>query len=482
VKYLTASSCVVASGNPLAVEAARAILKRHGSAIDAAIAADIVMGVVEPMATSIGGDLLAMVVDPSGKAVSYNGTGRAPLAFADSLLDSFKNHQIPERHGLSITTPGVVMGWWDLHQRYGSIPWSDLFTSGIDIARHGFRVAAVAAREWKIFDPVLHKDPISSALFRAGNPPAVGELFRNPDLALVLEKIQQNGPQGFYQDFPARACVQASRRHGGVLHEVDFEQHHGNFCEPVSQYFKGITVHECPPNTHGVAVLQALGEMADLSLCDMSEASVALRSVQAMERGMDHAKKVVSDPAGNTVCTVVVDDNGLAVTLMSSVFKRFGSGISAEGCGFVLQNRGFGFAGPGHINCPAPGKRPFHTVVPAAATRDDQFFASFGVVGGAMQPQGQLQLLLKVVGAGQSIEDAIKAPRWRLESANILALEDGMPDDIVSALRAAGYQAPTFGELGGRSDFGGAQWIMRLSDGLYAGASDPRKDGAVWGE
>ena len=473
---------MVASGNPLAIDAARAILKQGGSAIDAAIAADVMMGVVEPMATSIGGDLLAMVVEPTGKALAYNGTGRAPIAFTDTLLNQFKNHQIPERHGLSITTPGVVMGWWDLHQRYGKMPWSNLFTSGIDIARDGFRIAAIAAREWKIFDSVLHYDPTSSALFRAGDPPKAGELFRNPDLARVLENIQQRGPQGFYQDFPARACAQASQRHGGVLHEDDFDNHQGNFCEPISQKFKDVTVYECPPNTHGVAVLQALGDMADLSFDEMDEAIVVLRSVQAMGRGMEHAKKIVADPAGNTVCTVVVDAHGLAVTLMSSVFKRFGSGISAEGCGFVLQNRGFGFAGPGHINSPAPGKRPFHTVVPAAATRDGQFFASFGVVGGAMQPQGQLQLLLKVVGAGHTIETAIKAPRWRLESAHTLAIEDGMPGDVVAALRSAGYKAPTFGELGGRSDFGGAQWIMRLPDGSYAGASDPRKDGAVWGE
>ena len=193
---------------------------------------------------------------------------------------------------------------------------------------------------------------------------------------------------------------------------------------------------------------------------------------------MAHAQRTVADPAGNTVCTTVVDAQGMAITLMSSVFKRFGSGFAVAEGGFVLQNRGHGFSEPGHINGPAPGKRPYHTVVPGLAMRDGKFLAVFGVVGGAMQPQGQVQLLYRILADAEQPQAALDQPRWRLEGQRILATERGMPEAVVQALRAAGYRAPsTEGELGGRSDFGGAQWIMRMPDGSLQGASDKRKDG-----
>ena len=180
---------------------------------------------------------------------------------------------------------------------------------------------------------------------------------------------------------------------------------------------------------------------------------------------------------------MVVDADGLAISLMSSIFKRFGSGIAVPGCGFVLQNRGFGFSAPGHINGPAPGKRPYHTVVPGAALKDGRFHAAFGVVGGAMQPQGQVQLLLRIAAWGEAPQAALDAPRWRLESDTALAIEAGMPSPVVAALRAAGYTDPVgSGELGGRSDFGGAQWVMRDADGGLIGASDKRKDGLARSE
>lgn len=471
---------MIATGNLLAVGAGRLMLERGGSAVDAAIAADIVMGVVEPMATSIGGDLLAMVVEPSGKPISYNGTGRSALAFTPELLKDFPDFQIPERHVHTITTPGVVRGWWDLHQKYGKLDWSELFATGIEVATNGFAVSKVCAGEWKLFDKVLHADKTSAKLFRAGNPPVEGEIFSNLDLAGVLENIQRLGPKGFYEDYPAAACVEAVQSHGGVLGMIDFVSHTGNFCAALEGRFKDVTVLECPPNTHGVAVLDALKLLDELE-CRLDDPSLFLKSIQAMEVGMQNAKKTVADPGGNTVCTVVVDCDGLAITLMTSVFKRFGSGISAPGCGFALQNRGFGFSAPGHINGIAPVKRPFHTVVPAAALKNGKFFAGFGVVGGAMQPQGQLQLLLRVVGANQNLKDALDAPRWRLEGGKSLAIELGMPENIVNLLRGAGYNQPNNGELGGRSDFGGAQWIMRSENGDLEGVSDKRKDGGVWG-
>ena len=192
----------------------------------------------------------------------------------------------------------------------------------------------------------------------------------------------------------------------------------------------------------------------------------------------------MADPSGNTVCTVIVDATGRAVTLMSSIFKRFGSGIAVPGCGFVLQNRGFGFAAPGHINGPAPRKRPYHTVIPAAALRGGHFHAGFGVVGGLMQPQGQIQLLVRLAAWGQPLAQAMAAPRWRLEAGDTLAFERGTPEPVIRLLREQGYAEPAAGqgELKGRSDFGGAQIVLRGPDGMLIGVSDHRKDGIALGD
>ncbi|KAF1045922.1 gamma-glutamyltransferase family protein [Xylophilus sp.] len=475
------AECMVATGHPLASDAALCVLRAGGSAVDAAIAADAVLGVVEPMTTGVGGDMLAMVVPPCAAPVAYNGTGRAPAGLDAPRVEALPQARLPERHPLSVTVPGAVRGWHDLHARFGRLPWAGLFAPAIAAARDGFAVAPVCAREWGLFAGVLLRDAAVSALYRAPAPPSAGDRFANPGLARTLEAIAAEGPNAFYLGEPARAAAAHVQALGGVLAAEDFAAHTGHFCAPASTQFRGLTVLECPPNTHGVAVLRALDALAGQAL-DPQDPQTTVRAVQAMGEALQWAKRTVADPAGNTVCTAVVDRDGLAVTLMTSVFKRFGSGIAAPGCGFVLQNRGFGFSEPGHINGPAPGKRPYHTVVPGAALRDGRFHAGFGVVGGAMQPQGQLQLLLRVAAWGEPLQAALDAPRWRLESDTALAIEAGMPADVAQALRDAGYVEPAgLGELGGRSDFGGAQWVMRTADGRLAGASDKRKDGFAAG-
>lgn len=467
---------MIATGHPLAAEAARSMLQQGGSAVDAAIAADAVMGVVEPMATSIGGDLLAMLVQADGTMFCYNGTGRAPLAFREDMLAATEG-RIPERHALSVTTPGAVRGWFDLHARHGRLDWPTVLGPAIRAAEDGYALAPVAAREWKLFDRVLHQDPCCAELYRAGRSPAAGECIRNPELARVLRAIAHDGADAYYQGLPARSAAEAVSKAGGCLAAEDFAAHRGDFQPPLQAVFRGLTLLECPPNTHGVGVLQALTELDALSL-DPEDPQTTVQAVAAMERGLAYAKKTVADPAGNTVCTVVVDAQGLAITLMSSIFKRFGSGLAVPGCGFVLQNRGFGFSQPGHINGPAPGKRPYHTVVPAAVLKDGRFHAGMGVVGGAMQPQGHVQLMLRLAAWGQPLQVAIDAPRWRLEAGRTLAVEAGTPPAVERALRAAGYQdAGSAGELGGRSDFGGAQVVLRDAQGALWGGSDRRKDG-----
>jgi gamma-glutamyltranspeptidase / glutathione hydrolase len=478
---VTGERCMVASGHPLAVEAALQALREGGSAVDAAIAADAALGVVEPMATGIGGDLLAMIVPPDAIAHSYNGTGRSPMGLTADLVSDLPGHKIPERHPLSVTTPGVVRGWSDLHQRYGKLPWQRLFQPAVSIACNGFGVAPIAAREWAVFDSVLHKDPVCAVLYRAGRPPRAGEHFANPQLAATLDAVARDGPDAFYSGQPAQAAAHASQTAGGVLSADDFKRHRGDFTSTLSTTFRGLTVLECPPNTHGIAVLDTLDELEGKDLA-LDDPETTLAVVRAMERSMAKAKATVADPAGNTVCTVVIDADGLAVTLMTSVFKRFGSGIAVPGCGFVLQNRASGFAEPGHINGVAPSKRPYHTVIPAAVTKGGRFHAGLGVVGGAMQPQGHVQLLLRLAAWQTPLQAAIDAPRWRLEPGGSLAIEVGMPRAIVDTLRAAGYAEPKgTGELAGRSDFGGAQVVMRATDGGLIGGSDRRKDGLAKG-
>ncbi len=468
---------MVATGHPLAAEAAKEQLQAGGSAIDAAIAADAVLGVVEPMATGIGGDLLAMVVPQDGVPISYNGTGRAPNALTEDMVSALPQQKIPERHPLSVTVPGVVQGWFDLHLRYGRRPWKSILQTAIRVAREGFAVAPVAAREWALFKSVIARTPEAANLYRANDVPRAGTRFSNPPLAKLLEEIAEHGPLAFYSGRIPQAVENTMQGYGGVITAQDIHEHKGEFCTPVSTIFRGHAIHECPPNTHGISVLHALEALDPLPLAmDSPETAVAM--VNAMLNAMNHAKQTVADPAGNTVCTTVVDSDGLAISLMSSVFKRFGSGfVVAEG-GFALQNRGHGFSEPGHINGPAPGKRPYHTVVPGAATREGRFAAVFGVVGGAMQPQGQVQLLCRILAGGEAPQEALDKPRWRLEGQRILAIESGTHDNVIQALREAGYGDPgDLGELGGRSDFGGAQLIMRLPNGQLCGASDKRKDG-----
>lgn len=474
------AEAVVSTAHPAALEAAKKILLKGGSAIDAAIAADAVLGVVEPMATSIGGDVLALIYEPkSSRVISYNGTGCSPSGLDPSLVKSLPGQRIPERHPLSVTVPGAVRGWQDLHDRYGKLSWPELFEDAIRCARNGYRLGAVAAREWGIFDFVLHEDSECRRVFNAGRPPKANSMQSNPDLGGVLEKISREGADGFYYGWIPKCAAEAVQSHGGVLVEEDFAQHKGFFTRPLKQSFFGYEVHQCPPNTHGVSILRALRDIEEAQIKPNSP-EAWLFMVQATERALAYARETVSDPGGNTVCTVIKDGQGLVVNLMSSIFKRFGSGIVVPGGGFCLQNRGFGFDSPGHINGVAPNKRPYHTVVPGLTTQGEKFHMAMGVVGGLMQPQGQIQIITRVLGWGQGLQESLDAPRWRLEGERALAIEEGWPSNIENYLRRNGYTKPTegVGDLAGRSDFGGAHALLRVRERGVIGAADWRKDGA----
>ncbi|WP_172332042.1 gamma-glutamyltransferase [Mangrovicoccus sp. HB161399] len=478
---LAADRMAVAAGHPLAADAAMAMLEAGGSAIDAAIAADAVMGVVEPMATGLGGDLSAMILPPGAAPMTYNGTGRAPALLSEAMVAALPGRRIPERHPLSVTVPGAVQGWADLHARFGRLDFAGLLAPAIRIAREGFAVGPVCAREWVLFGDVVRGDPGSRAIYRGDAIPAAGAHFANPSLAGLLERIAAEGPAAFYRGASAAAMAAAAARAGALLAEGDLEAHEGNFDVPLRQAFHGLEILECPPNTHGLGVLDALRRLEGEAL-PMDEPQTVLKIVEATRDGMKEARRVVADPSGNTVCTAIIDGDGFAVTMMSSIFKRFGSGIGVPELGICLQNRGHGFAEPGHVNGPAPGKRPYHTVIPAAALKDGRTHAVFGVVGGLMQPQGHVQLVTRIAAWGQDVQESIDAPRWRLERDDAIALEAGTAPGIAGALAAAGFADATgAGDMAGRNDFGGAQMVMRAADGTLRAGSDRRKDGTARG-
>lgn len=309
------TEAVISTAHPAALQAAKNILLKGGSAVDAAIAADAVLGVVEPMATNIGGDVFALVYEPHNEqVVSYNGTGRSPMGLRPELVEQFPGRRIPERHPLSVTVPGAVRGWQDLHARYGHLPWQDLFEDAIRCAQQGYKLGVVAARERRIFDFVLHQDPECRRIFRAGHPPAAHSVLTNPDLGRVLRHIAQEGADSFYQGWIPQQAAAAVQSHGGVLSEQDFYQHEGFFISPIKQAFFGCEVYQCPPNTHGVSILRVLKSIQEAQLkADSPEAW--LNIVQATEKALAYARDTVADPSGNTVCTVIADGQGLQESL-----------------------------------------------------------------------------------------------------------------------------------------------------------------------
>ncbi|PTQ66827.1 gamma-glutamyltransferase family protein [Celeribacter persicus] len=480
-KSLSAKTEAVATGHPLAAQTAMEMLGRGGTAVDAAIAADAILGVVEPMATGLGGDSLAMLLPPGEPPLTYNGTGKSPIALTAEHVADLPGQKIPERHPYSVTVPGLARGWADLHARFGRLPFADLLAPAAKLAREGFAVAPICAREWRIFAQVIQNDPASNAIYKGDAIPKAGDLFQNPALADLLDALAKDGPDAFYKGERAEAIERAAKARGALLTTEDLASHQGFYDRPVRRMFKGIEVLECPPNTHGIGVLKALEVLNTMDL-PISDPMSMVEVVKATREGMKYARKTVADPSGNTVCTAIVDREGFAVTLMSSVFKRFGSGIGVPELGICLQNRGHGFSAPGHINGVAGGKRPYHTVIPAAALKDGRFHAVFGVVGGLMQPQGHIQMMMRLAAWGQDVQEAMNAPRWRLESDTQIALESGSDPAFAVALKAAGFEdANGAGELGGRSDFGGAQCVMRGPDGGLIAGSDPRKDGTKLG-
>jgi len=528
-----APRAMAATSQPLATTAALEVMRRGGSAVDAAIAANAVLGLTEPTGSGIGGDLFAIVWDPKEKKLSgLNASGRSPRSLTLDYFTSRGMKSIPAHGPLPVTVPGAVDGWFELHGRFGRLPMTEVLAPAIGYARTGFPVTEVIADGWQRNAKVLEKYPGFSATFMpGGRAPLVGELFANPRLAKTYETLAREGRDAFYKGDMARAIAAYMKENGGFLSYEDLAAHRSDWVDPVSVNYRGYDVWELPPNGQGIAALQMLRILEGFDLAKMGYGSADYLHVLAeakklvfedraryyadpdfapapvqqllsedyarQRRAMiDMSRAAAAYPAGefpgaksDTVYLTVADADGMMVSLIQSNYRGMGSGMTPGDLGFILQDRGELFSlTPGHANVYAPGKRPFHTIIPAFVTRDGQPLMSFGVMGGDMQPQGHVQVLVNMIDFGMNLQEAGDAPRLRHDGSSSptdevmtdggeLALEPGFDPAVIAELQRRGHRLAKE-----RGDFGGYQAIRRDPvTSVYAGASESRKDGHAAG-
>ncbi|MCA0392607.1 MAG: gamma-glutamyltransferase [Proteobacteria bacterium] len=530
-----APHAMAATSHPLATQIALDVMKAGGSAVDAAIAANAALGLMEPTGNGIGGDLFAIVWDPKTQRLhGYNGSGRSPRSLTLAEFQRRGLSEIPAHGPLPVTVPGAVDGWFALHQRFGRRTMAENLAPAIRYAREGHPVHEVIAYYWERSVPRLSKWPGFTEQFTIdGRAPRTGETWRNPNLADTLQKIAEGGRDAFYTGDIARTIGDYFAANDGFLSYEDMAAHTGEWVDPVSTNYRGHDVWELPPSGQGVAALQILNllepydlksygfgspehvhlfvEAKKLAFADRARwyadpafhpAPVAtlISKAYARERGrlisMDRALREVQPGTpkqldeGDTIYMTVADADGMMVSLIQSNYRGMGSGMAPPGLGFILQDRGEQFVlRDDHPNGYAPGKRPFHTIIPAFVTRDGKPWLSFGVMGGAMQPQGHVQILLNLIDFGMNLQEAGDAPRIQHDGSTEPAgqatamtdggevdLETGFPYETVRALMRKGHSV-SFAD----GPYGGYQAIMVNPHGGYIGASESRKDGQAAG-
>ena len=537
-KFATRSEVIArhgmaATSHPLATQIALDILKKGGTAVDAAIAANAALGLMEPTGNGIGGDLFAIVWDAkTRKLYGLNASGRSPKSLT---LDYFKKHgykKIPSHGPLPVTVPGCVDGWFELHRKFGRLPMTDILEPAIRYAREGFPVTELIAYYWQRSVPILRKYPNFEKIFTInGRAPRKGEIFRNPYLANTLEKIARGGRDVFYKGEIARTIADYMKRNGGFLSYEDLASHKSEWVEPVSTNYRGYDVWELPPNGQGIAALQMLNILEGFDIASMGFGSADYLHVliEAKKLAFEDRAKFYADPAfndipvqwliskeyaaerrklinmkragrsyppgnpalhdGDTIYLTVADAEGNMVSLIQSNFRGMGSGMTPDDLGFILQDRGELFnLEEGHFNTYAPGKRPFHTIIPAFVTKDGKPFLSFGVMGGDMQPQGHVQILVNIIDFGMNLQEAGDAPRIRhagssqptggkMTDGGVVYMESGFDYEVIREVRRRGHRIAW--SVGG---YGGYQAIMfDAKNGVYIGASESRKDGQAAG-
>lgn len=524
---------MAATSQPLATQVAIDILKQGGSAVDAAIAANAVLGLVEPMMDGIGGDLFAIVWDAkTQKLHGLNASGRSPKSLS---IDHFAKQglkSVPSNGPLSVSVPGCVDGWFELHAKFGKLPMKTLLKPAIDYAREGFPVSEQVAFDWEKHGRVFSEnDPNFRATFTIdGKIPTKGEVFKNPDLAGAYQKIAEGGRDAFYRGDIARTIAAFMKSRGGFLSYEDLAEHTSDWVDPVSTNYRGYDVWELPPNGQGIAALQILNilEGYDLKKFGFGSKEHVHYFVEAKKLAYEDRARFYADPSfqkipvseliskpyaekrralisetkaalrfdagnpalqsGDTVYLTVADKDGNMISLIQSVASAFGSGLVPDGLGFVLQNRGSAYSlEAGHFNHYAPRKRPFHTIIPAFVTKDGKPFMSFGVMGGAFQPQGHAQIIMNMIDFGMNLQEAGDAPRidhqgsstftTTMTDGGTVSLESGHSYETVRELMKLGHKMQSNLGL-----FGGYQAIMYdAKNKVYFGASESRKDGQAAG-
>ena len=506
---------VVATSQPLAVQAGVYMLRKGGNAVDAALAAAIALTVVEPTSNGIGSDAFAILWD--GTALhGFNGSGRSPAAIS---FDQFSHlESMPQWGWDPVTVPGAVDTWMQLSSRFGRQPFEELFEPAIRYARSGFHVSPITARIWTHVENRPELFPAFRETFLPGDrAPRAGELFRCPDQAETLNLIAGSSGEAFYRGELAKKTAVHARETGGLLSESDLAGHRGEWVDPIAIAYKNICLHEIPPNGQGLAALIALGiiQHHDITRYPVDSVESIHLQIEAMKIAFAEAHRHIADPAwmdvtvetlldsmyladrareidmeqaafpeshlptdNGTVYLTAADAGGMMVSFIQSNFCGFGSGIVVPETGISLQNRGYGFVTKkNHPNSVAGSKRPYQTIIPGFVTHEGKPSMSFGVMGGHMQPQGHFQTVLRMYGYGQNPQAASDAPRWYVKEDFTIYLETGMNPAVAQELRTKGH---TVKDQVPPGIFGGGQFILKMKEG-YCAASDHRKDGQAAG-
>jgi len=515
---------MVCSSQPLATQAGLDVLRNGGNAIDAAVCTAATLGVVEPFMTGVGGDCFMLIWDAVGENLyGLNGSGRAPTAASVAALRELGYDDSPMLGIHAVTVPGAVDAWSTAVERFGSLPLARLLEPAIDYAREGYAVSEIISYQWRLAAGLLSEKEARRIFLPSGTAPALGDVVRLPDLANSLEIISRGGADEFYRGEIARRIVAAAESRGGLLAAADLARHSSTWVEPISTNYRGFELCEIPPNGQGLAALLALNILEcfdvdtagprsaeaihltieaiklayadrDRWVADAEYAAVPIEELLSKDYAqgraalIDPGKAMKSAAAGkfragaDTIYLTTADIEGNVVSLINSLFYPFGSGVVVEGTGIALQNRGYGFSmDPSHPNCVAPGKRPFHTIIPAMLLRSGRPIVSFGVMGGDMQAQGHVQVVSNLVDAGMNAQDALAAARFNYLDTDRVALESAIYAAMSAELQSKGHQLLGADAALGRGGFGGAQAIAIDDRGTYWGASDPRKDGAASG-
>ena len=526
-----ATSAMAATSQPLATQVALEVMKSGGNAIDAAIAANALLGLVEPTGNGIGGDLFAIVWHAeTEKLYGLNASGRSPQSLSRQWFIDRGYTRIPSHGPLPVSVPGTVDGWYMLHDRFGRLPMPQLLQPTIDYAEKGFPVSQLIAYYWQRSVPILKKWPGFVEQFtKNGEAPSEGEIWRNPSLASTLKALAKDGRDAFYLGDIARTIADYMEENGGFLSLQDLADHRGNWIEPVSTNYRGYDVWELPPNGQGIAALQILNivEQFDVAALGRESAEFVHLFTEAKKLAFEDRAKYYADPEfnnipvsqlisksyakrraklidqeraskeypagklleeGDTIYLTTADSEGNMVSLIQSNYRGMGSGMTPPGLGFILQDRGEMFSlEEGHFNEFEGGKRPFHTIIPAFVTKEGKPWMSFGLMGGAMQPQGHAQIIINMVDFGLDVQAAGDAPRIhhsgsseptgeQMTDGGILNLETGYPLATIRQLMRMGHKIQY-----ANGPYGGYQAIHRADNGVYWGATESRKDGHAAG-